>query len=99
MNINNENWSPAQKMLDEMQNFDADLKDVRDQACAVPDFSGNITPTAGPIRLTLDELRERKARLVRLAASVAGAKNVLDSVEEAYHDYQEMFFENYQPQP
>ncbi len=96
MKIEHDNWSPASKMYDEMDNFSANIAEIVQEASEIPDFNDNIGAGDIPAHVTLHELEERKNQLIRLAAKIDSTMRVLDSVREAYHEYQEMLIENTQ---
>lgn len=94
MIIEHENWSPAIEMFSEMITFDANIKEIQQECNDIPNFNENFGRNAEPTHLTLEEIRERKNMLIRLQAKVESTLKILGSVAEAYHQYQEMYFEN-----
>lgn len=94
MDIKNHNWSPAIEMFEEMEHFNANIEVIQQGINAVPDFIDNFGKGTAPAHLSLEELQERKLLLIQLQANVDSTLRVLDSVVEAYHRYQEMYFEN-----
>ena len=92
MKIKHHNWSPAIEMFDEMINFDKIIKQI--QSNTIPDFNDNVWSGARYPHITLDEINERENKLLLLKAKVESALQTLEAVKEAYHRYQEMYFEN-----
>ena len=94
MDIKNHNWSPAIEMFDEMLNFDKSIKEIQQWSNTIPDFNDNVCSGARYPHLTLEEIKERENKLLLLKAKAESALKTLEAVKEAYHRYQEMYFEN-----
>lgn len=91
MIIENDNWSPAIDMFDEMIHFDKNVKEIKNLLENIPSFTENLRNEA---HLTLEEIKERNNILILLENKIDGTRKVLESVRQAYHQYQEMYFEN-----
>lgn len=90
MKIEHNNWSPAIDIFNRINDFQKDLKDIKEKVAGIPDFNDNFKQG----RLTASEIEDTKAAVLLLSAKVDATARILDEMEKAYHDYQEMYFEN-----
>lgn len=90
MKIEHNNRSPAIDIFNRINDFQHNLKDIKKKVTGIPDFNNNFKQS----RLTASEIEDTKAAVIRLSAKVNATVKVLDDMEKAYHDNQEMYFEN-----
>lgn len=90
MNIENDNWEPASRLYENMSHFNENICEIKQDLNRLPDFTDNLYQE----KVNLMEIKEKKISLERIKAKLESTISLLNVLEESYHDYQEMYFEN-----
>jgi hypothetical protein len=73
-----------------MSHFDGNIRSIKEELNELPDFTDNFYSES----LGMIEITEKMNALERICEEMKSTIAVLEDLKEAYHRYQEMYFDN-----